>query len=104
MDLLNLLKVYIENQIGPADCTALGAAFEQIVKNNLTKLIEVDNLIFSMKLVEEIRNASSKSGTQLLRLRRIICHGSLDHEWLSEGHLFKESHRSVSSCLSGVGS
>ena len=30
MDLLNLLKVYIENQIGPADCTALGAAYEQI--------------------------------------------------------------------------
>jgi urease accessory protein len=67
MDLLNLLKVYIENQIGPADCTALGAAYELIVKNNLPKLIEVDNLIFSMKLVEEIRNASSRSGTQLLR-------------------------------------
>jgi urease accessory protein len=67
MDLLNLLKVYIENQIGPADCTALGAAFEQIVKNNLPKLIEVDNIIFSMKLIEEIRNASSRSGTQLLR-------------------------------------
>ena len=67
MDLLNLLKVYIENQIGPADCTALGAAYEQIVKNNLPKLIEVDNLIFSMKLIEEIRNASSRSGTQLLR-------------------------------------
>lgn len=67
MDLLNLLKVYIENQIGPADCTALGAAYKQIVKNNLPKLIEVDNIIFSMKLIEEIRNASSRSGTQLLR-------------------------------------
>ena len=66
-DLLNLLKVYIENQIGPADCTALGAAYEQIVKNNLHKLINVDNIIFSMKLIEEIRNASSRSGTQLLR-------------------------------------
>jgi urease accessory protein len=67
MDLLNLLKVYIENQIGPADCTALGSAYEQVVKNNLPKLIEVDNIIFSMKLIEEIRNASSRSGTQLLR-------------------------------------
>lgn len=67
IDLLNLLKVYIENQIGPADCTALGAAYEQIVKSNLPKLIEVDNIIFSMKLIEEIRNASSRSGTQLLR-------------------------------------
>lgn len=67
MDLLTLLRVYIENQIGPADCTALGAAYEQIVKNNLPKLIEVDNIIFSMKLIEEIRNASCRSGTQLLR-------------------------------------
>jgi urease accessory protein len=67
MDLLSLLKVYIENQIGPADCAALGAAYKQIVKNNLPKLIEVDNIIFSMKLIEEIRNASSRSGTQLLR-------------------------------------
>lgn len=67
MDLLKLLKVYIENQIGPADCTALGAAYEQVVKDNLSKVIEVDNIIFSMKLIEEIRNASSRSGTQLLR-------------------------------------
>ena len=37
MALLNLLKVYIENQIGPADCTALGAAYEQDIKGNLTK-------------------------------------------------------------------
>jgi urease accessory protein len=83
MDLLNLLKVYIENQIGPADCTALGAAYEQIVNNNLTKLIEVDHIIFSMKLVEEIRNASSRSGTQLLR-----CVGSFvtDHS-IMNGYL-----------------
>jgi urease accessory protein len=92
MDLLNLLKVYIENQIGPADCTALGAAYEQIVKSNLPKLIEVDNLIFSMKLIEEIRNASSRSGTQLLR-----CVGSFVTE-----HFFKESYRHISSRLSRV--
>jgi urease accessory protein len=67
MDLVNLLKVYIENQIGPADCTALGAAYVEAEKNDLSKVIEVDNIIFSMKLIEEIRNASSRSGTQLLR-------------------------------------
>jgi urease accessory protein len=82
-DLLNLLKVYIENQIGPADCTALGSAYEHIVKNNLSKVIEVDNIIFSMKLIEEIRNASSRSGTQLLR-----CVGSFvtDHS-IMNGYL-----------------
>ena len=81
MDLLNLLKVYVENQIGPADCTALGAAYERIVKRNFSGVIEVDNIIYSMKLIEEIRNASSRSGTQLLR-----CVGSFvtDHPILND--------------------
>jgi urease accessory protein len=86
--LLNLLKVYIENQIGPADCTALGAAYEQIIKNNIPKLIEVDNVIFSMKLIEEIRNASSRSGTQLLR-----CVGS----FITDDKLLNEYLKAVSS-------
>ncbi|HET6730360.1 MAG TPA: urease accessory UreF family protein [Nitrososphaeraceae archaeon] len=86
--LLNLLKVYIENQIGPADCTALGAAYEQIIKNNIPKLIEVDNIIFSMKLIEEIRNASSRSGTQLLR-----CVGS----FITDDKLLNEYLKAVSS-------
>ena len=66
-DLLNLMKVYIECQLGPADCTALGVAYEQVEKKNISNLLEVDRVIFSMKLIEEIRNASSRSGTQLLR-------------------------------------
>jgi urease accessory protein len=86
--LLSLLKVYIENQIGPADCTALGAAYEQIIKNNIPKLIEVDNIIFSMKLIEEIRNASSRSGTQLLR-----CVGS----FITDDKLLNEYLKAVSS-------
>ena len=86
--LLNLLKVFIENQIGPADCTALGAAYEQIIKNNIPKLIEVDNVIFSMKLIEEIRNASSRSGTQLLR-----CVGS----FITDDKLLNEYLKAVSS-------
>jgi urease accessory protein len=86
--LLNLLRVYIENQIGPADCTALGAAYEQIIKNNIPKIIEVDNIIFSMKLIEEIRNASSRSGTQLLR-----CVGS----FITDNRLLNEYLKAVSS-------
>jgi urease accessory protein len=80
MDLLNLLQVYIENQIGPADCTALGTAYEVVEKTDLSGVIDVDNKIFSMKLIEEIRNASSRSGTQLLK-----CVGSFvtDHPVLN---------------------
>ena len=66
-ELRDLIKVYVEHQIGPADCTALGNAYEYANKSNLSKLLEVDQIIYSMKIVREIRDASTRSGTQLLR-------------------------------------
>lgn len=66
-ELRDLIEVYIKQQIGPADCTALGNAYEYAQKNDLSKVIEVDQLIFSMKLVQEMREASARSGTQLLK-------------------------------------
>jgi urease accessory protein len=66
-ELRDLIKVYIEHQIGPADCTALGNAYECADKSDLSKLLKVDQIIYAMKLVREIRDASTRSGTQLLR-------------------------------------
>lgn len=66
-ELQDLLRVYVEQQIGPADCAALGNAYEHVSRSDLQKLVEVDHMIFSMKLIEEIRSASTRSGTQLLR-------------------------------------
>jgi urease accessory protein len=53
--LRDLIKVYLEHQIGPADCSALGNSYEHIQRKDLQKLVEVDNIIFSMKLIEEVR-------------------------------------------------
>jgi urease accessory protein len=69
-ELRELIKTYLEYQIGPADCTALGNAYEHAARSNLAKLLEVDRVIFSMKLVQEIRDASIRSGTQLVRCIR----------------------------------
>ena len=69
-ELRELVKTYLEYQIGPADCTALGNAYEHAARPNLLKLLEVDRAIFSMKLVQEIRDASIRSGTQLVRCIR----------------------------------
>jgi len=69
-ELRELLKTYIEYQIGPADCTALGNAYNHALRSDLPKLIEVDKVIFSIKLVQEIREASVRSGTQLVRCIR----------------------------------
>jgi urease accessory protein len=63
----DLIKVYLEHQIGPADCTALGNSYEHAHRSDLQKIIEVDQTLFSMKLIREIREASTRSGTQLLR-------------------------------------
>lgn len=64
--LRELLEVYISQQIGPADTVALSNAYE-CAKSDFAQLLEIDQTIFSMKLVEEIRNASTRSGIQLLR-------------------------------------
>jgi urease accessory protein len=66
-ELRELIKVYIEHQIGPADCTALGHSYDFADKEDLQKLLEVDQILFSMKLIREIREASTRSGSQLLR-------------------------------------
>ncbi|MGH9989107.1 MAG: urease accessory protein UreF, partial [Nitrososphaera sp.] len=78
-ELRELIAILLQYQIGPADCTALGNAYEQAAKFNLPELLEVDKAIFSMKLVQEIRDASIRSGTQLVRCirsfsdNRILC-------------------------------
>jgi urease accessory protein len=69
-ELRDLIEAMLQYQIGPADCTAFGNAYEQATKFNLPQLLEVDRAIFSMKLVQEIRDASIRSGTQLLRCIR----------------------------------
>jgi urease accessory protein len=69
-ELRELIAILLQYQIGPADCTALGNAYEQAAKFNLPELLEVDKAIFSMKLVQEIRDASIRSGTQLVRCIR----------------------------------
>lgn len=66
-ELRDLIKVYVEHQIGPTDCTALGNSYEYAKRSDLEKLIEADQTIFSMKLIQEIRETSTRSGSQLLR-------------------------------------
>lgn len=66
-DLRRLLEVYIGQQIGPADCNALSKAIEMAAKSKLEKLLEIDRMTYGMKLCKETREASARSGTQLLR-------------------------------------
>jgi urease accessory protein len=90
-ELRELVKTYLEYQIGPADCTALANAYEHAVRSNLPKLIEVDRAIFSMKLVQEIRDASIRSGTQLVRCIRSFSDNEILGQYedaIRTGHAF----------------
>jgi urease accessory protein len=80
-ELRELVETYLEYQIGPADCTALGNAYEYASGSNLPKLLEVDRAIFSMKLVQEIRVASVRSGTQLVRCIRSFSDNKILHQY-----------------------
>ena len=65
--LADLVRIQLACQIGPADCVALGNTFTALESRDFAKVIEIDHMTFSIKLVQEIRNASVRSGTQLIR-------------------------------------
>jgi urease accessory protein len=66
-ELRDIIKVYVERQIGPTDCAALGNSYGYVKMKDLKGVIEVDQITFSMKLVQEIRETSTRAGTQLLK-------------------------------------
>jgi len=66
-DLFDLIKVFIEQQIGPCDSVALINTFDFILENNFEKIVETDQICFSMKLVKEIRETATRSGIQVLK-------------------------------------
>src|ERR1051326_5844886 len=64
--LADLVRIQLASQIGPADCVALGNTFTALESRDFAKVIEIDHMTFSIKLVQEIRNASVRSGSQLI--------------------------------------
>ncbi len=66
-DLIDMIRINITQQIGPSDCVALVNAFDSANQNNFDKVIEADNVGFSTKSIKEIRDASIRSGVQLIK-------------------------------------
>jgi urease accessory protein len=66
-DIKKLVELFLQQQVGPSDCTALGNAFEYAKKSDLQGLVYTDQIVYSMKTIEEVRIASVRSGTQLLK-------------------------------------
>ena len=66
-DLIKLIEINITQQIGPSDCVALGNAFDSSNKHDFDQVIKTDNIIFATKSIKEIRDASVRSGIQLIK-------------------------------------
>jgi urease accessory protein len=78
----DLIEVYFLQQIGPADCVALANAYDFVEKNNLDALLDVDDAIYKIKLVKEQRDASVRSGRQIIK-----CIASFTRDELLEKYL-----------------
>lgn len=67
VDLIELIRINIIQQIGPTDCVALANVMDSTNNNEFYKIIEIDNLVFATKSIKEIRDASVRSGVQLIK-------------------------------------
>ena len=66
-DLSQFISIYLNQIIGPSDCTALGNAYESSKKKEIDILLQIDEYMYHMRLIEETRTASVRSGNQLLK-------------------------------------
>tara|TARA_Y100000590_G_scaffold172739_1_gene197573 strand:- start:119 stop:811 length:693 start_codon:yes stop_codon:yes gene_type:complete len=66
-DVYDFLEVVLKQQLGPADSVALSNAFECASNKNMVGIIECDEILYSMKLIEESRSASCRAGSQMLK-------------------------------------
>ncbi|HEX6670859.1 MAG TPA: hypothetical protein VF084_01405, partial [Nitrososphaeraceae archaeon] len=47
-EVIEFITVCLQFQIGPADCAALSNAYDFAKQENITKIIEIDNILFAM--------------------------------------------------------
>lgn len=66
-DVLRLIRQQIKFQMLPCDVAVFSAVMKAADENDLEAIVYADNLYFSMKLVHEVRTASTRSGKQILQ-------------------------------------
>ena len=71
-DIYELIKINIEQQIGPADCVALSNAYDFASSSDIEKIIFADRTLYSMKLIKEVRDAICRSGSQMLKCVKVL--------------------------------
>lgn len=76
-EIKELIKIHLEQVIGPADCTALGNSYEASIQGDISQILAIDDLLYSIKLVKETRDATARSGKQMLRCLSYFLEGDI---------------------------
>ncbi len=66
-DVYDFLENILEQQLGPADSVALSNAYDCAKNGDISGIIQCDEILHSMKLIEETRAASCRAGSQMLK-------------------------------------
>lgn len=66
-ELIEIIQVFITQQMAPLDGVALANVYEFAKNNDFERILEIDEIVHSMKTIKEIREASIRSGIQTLR-------------------------------------
>ena len=84
-DVLKFIKEQIEFQLIPCDCVVASITVEGIKNNDFSKVIQIDNKYYSMKLSKEIRNSSVRSGKQVFNcLKHMIDNTKDKNQFINE--------------------
>jgi urease accessory protein len=66
-EIQEFVSTIITQQNGPADCVALLNAYDFAKDGDVKGIIKCDNALHSMKLVKESRDASCRTGSQMIK-------------------------------------
>ena len=66
-DVYDFLEVTLEQQLGPADSVALSNAYDCAKNEDISGIIRCDDILHSMKLIQESRAASCRAGSQMIK-------------------------------------
>ena len=66
-DIAQIITICISQQTGPTDCIALSETYNAINRRDDQRIIHIDDTLFATKSVRDIRDASTRSGIQLVK-------------------------------------
>lgn len=69
-ELMELNKIMIEQQLGPSECVILANIHEFATSSEFDKIKELDSICYSLRTNRESREASVRTGNQLVRCVR----------------------------------